>query len=84
MELFAVYDTSYLKFELPFRPDYLLVFSKLSAQAIIDQLGEDCTNTWVAIGPSTASVLTNKKSSILITSNPSPQGVLDVLMRTPQ
>ncbi|MCE7735248.1 MAG: hydroxymethylbilane synthase [Candidatus Heimdallarchaeota archaeon] len=78
---YQVYQTSEKRIDLPFKPDDLIVFSKKSAETIIKSLGKGCTKRWIAIGETTGSYLRSKGINVVIAPKPTPQGVVQALLK---
>ncbi|MHA2170741.1 MAG: hydroxymethylbilane synthase [Candidatus Kariarchaeaceae archaeon] len=75
-----VYETVPKKLQLPFNPDFLVVFSSRSAKVVIDRFGKDFAKYWVAIGKSTAEFLKTNEIMSIMAKTPSPQGVLTAIL----
>ncbi|MHA2253890.1 MAG: uroporphyrinogen-III synthase, partial [Candidatus Kariarchaeaceae archaeon] len=75
-----VYETVQKELQLPFNPDFLVVFSSRSAKIVIDRFGKDIAKYWVAIGKSTSEFLKTNEIMSITSKTPSPQGVLTAIL----
>ncbi|OLS24048.1 MAG: Porphobilinogen deaminase [Candidatus Heimdallarchaeota archaeon LC_2] len=78
---FQVYTCEERKIRLPYKPDDLIVFSKRSAESILKAIGKDGAKRWIAIGKTTGNFLKNKVDELEISAQPTPQGVLNALLK---
>ncbi len=78
---FEVYSTEVKPIVLPFRPDDLIVFSKRSAENILNIIGSEGAKRWIAIGKTTGNFLKDKVAKLEIAAQPTPQGVLNALLK---
>lgn len=78
---FQVYSTEIKELMLPFRPDEIIVFSKRSAETILNTIGSDGAKRWIAIGNTTGEFLKGKVDELEIADQPTPQGVINALLK---
>ncbi|RMG38468.1 MAG: hydroxymethylbilane synthase [Methanobacteriota archaeon] len=76
-----IYQTHLLDVSLPFKPDYAVVFSPRSAIHLLNHLGKDSAQNWIAIGNKTASALSQMGVKPLVAREPTPEGVIETIIK---
>ncbi len=78
---FEVYEARTKELISPFKPDITIVYSRRSAELIVNKFGKDYPKLWIAIGNTTATYFSSNRMNHIIADNPTPVGVRDALMR---